>query len=488
MNTRIRLSFGAFLCLTALATSSGQEKDTKPTKGLEGYWQATLKSGGGTIEVRMILKFTKEKGGKLTGTLDIPDTGATGAAVDEISLKDSNVRLEIRAKKVVFEGKLNQEQTELSGTLKQGGAGIPLTFKRLSQAPKPRNRPQTPKKPYPYDEEEVIYENKKDGVKLAGTLTLPRSKGPFPVVLLITGSGQQDRDETILEHKPFLLLADYLTRRGVAVLRVDDRGAGKSTGDFAKSTTEDFAGDVLAGVEFLKGRKDINPKQIGLMGHSEGGIIAPMLASRSKDIAFIVMLAGSGFPGEDILVQQSQAILKAMGVPAKQLEAARRGQQDMLDVIKREKDDAAALKALRDPLVAAIAKLEGEARKAAQKQLEAAEPEFQKLVSPWYRFFLVYDPRPALKKVQCPVLVLNGEKDLQVLAKENLAEIEKALKAGGNKDYTIKELPTLNHLFQTCKTGLPQEYGQIEETVAPAALEIIGDWIVTHTLKSPAKK
>jgi pimeloyl-ACP methyl ester carboxylesterase len=470
------------------ASTRGQEKDTKPTpKGLEGFWQAIVKTSG-DIEVKMILKFVKKKDGKLTGTLDAPDNGATGIPIDEIRIKDGGVRLQIKALKMVIDAKLNKERTELGGAMKQGGVSLPLTFTRLAAAPIARKRPQHPKRPYPYKEEEVVYENKNGGVKLAGTLTLPRTDGPSPVVLLITGSGQQDRDSTMLEHKPFLVIADYLTRRGIAVLRVDDRGAGKSTGDHRRSTTEDFAADVLAGVKYLKARKDINPRLIGLMGHSEGAIIGPMVASRSKDVAFLVMLAGSVFPGEEIILKQAVEINRIKGVTGKELEELRRQQQTMLDIVKREKNDKAALQALRAQAVAGIARLEGEAKKVQQKRLATMDAEFRWMVSPWYRFFLVYDPRTALETVQCPVLALNGSKDAQVLPKENLAEIDKVLEKAGNKDFTVKELPNLNHLFQTCNTGTLTEYATIEETFAPAALEIIGDWIVRHTLKDAQRK
>jgi pimeloyl-ACP methyl ester carboxylesterase len=342
-------------------------------------------------------------------------------------------------------------------------------------------RPQEPKKPYPYLEEEVSYENKQAGVKFAGTLTLPRSQGPFPAVLLITGSGPQDRDETVFGHRPFLILADYLTRRGIAVLRVDDRGVGGSTGSNADATSEDFVSDTLAGVAFLKGRKEINPKQIGLIGHSEGGMIGPMAAVKSKDVAFLVLLAGPGLPGKDVLVLQGQAILKAKGAAESILAFQRTLQQRMFAVVQEEKENAAAEKKLRQVIAEETAKLSEEDRKALGDVKASAEGQIQTVLSPWFRFFLTFDPRPTLRQVRCPVLALNGEKDVQVDAKENLAAIDKALKDGGNKDVTVKALPELNHLFQTCQTGGLAEYSKIEETFAPAALEVIGDWIVRQT-------
>jgi pimeloyl-ACP methyl ester carboxylesterase len=337
------------------------------------------------------------------------------------------------------------------------------------------NRPQEPKKPYPYNEEEVGYENMRDGVKLAGTLTLPRGKGPFPAVLLITGSGPQDRNESLLGHKPFLVLADYLTRQGIAVLRVDDRGVGGSTGSTPNSTTENFAADVMAGIEFLKICKEIDPKQIGLIGHSEGGMIAPLVAAQNGDVAFIVLMAGAGLTGEEILYKQGAMIMKANGASVDQLAKQRATQESMFKILKEEKDPAAAEKRLREELSKSLT--EEEKKKAGQ----TIAVHIKLSNTPWFRYFLTLDPRPALRKVKCPVLALNGENDLQVSANENLREIEAALKAGGNNDVTIARLPKLNHLFQTSQTGSPNEYIKIEETIAPVALKTIGDWILKRT-------
>jgi pimeloyl-ACP methyl ester carboxylesterase len=381
---------------------------------------------------------------------------------------------------MVFEGKRSNDGQELAGDLKQLGQSFPLSLKKVAKTTQSK-RPQTPQKPYPYDEVEASYENRKGGIKLAGTLTVPRSKGPFPAVLLITGSGPQDRDETILRHKPFLVLADYLTRRGIAVLRVDDRGVGGSTGNVRDATSRDFADDMLAGVEWLKGRKEIQPSQIGLLGHSEGGIIAPLVASQSRDIAFIVMMAGTGLPGDEVLFAQGAALLKAAGTDAEGLARERSLQERIFAVLRQEKDNAAA-----EPKIRAIMEqLASERGKDEKKQLVEALPllegQVQMTLTPWFRHFLDYDPRPALRKVTCPVLALNGEKDLQVDAKTNLKAIAAALREGGNKDVTTQEMPHLNHLFQTCKTGSVSEYGAIEETLAPVVLDTIATWILKRT-------
>ena len=316
-------------------------------------------------------------------------------------------------------------------------------------------RPQEPTPPYPYQEEQVTFVNAKAGITFAGTLTLPASPTASPAVVLITGSGAQDRDETIAGHKPFLVLADALTRRGIAVLRVDDRGVGGSGGTMATATSEDFVDDALAAVAYLRGRKDIDAKRIGLVGHSEGGLIAPIAATRSKDIAFIVLMAGPGITGDQILFLQGAAIMRANGASEAAISRNREVKQRLFDVIRTEKDDAAA-----------------------KEKIKSIAPGQERVATPWFRYFLSYDPVPVLQKVTCPVLAINGEKDLQVPYRENLDAIGKALRAGGNTDVTTLSMPNLNHLFQTSQTGAPSEYAKIAETFAPAALDAISDWIL----------
>ena len=339
-----------------------------------------------------------------------------------------------------------------------------------------------PKKPYPYREVEVSYPNKSAGISLAGTLTLPPGPGPFPAVVLITGSGAQDRDESLMGHKPFLVLADYLTRRGVAVLRSDDRGVGGSTGDHTKATSADFATDAEAAVAFLKAQKGINPAKIGLMGHSEGGLIAPIVAAKDpKGVAFLVLLAGPGVPGDEILALQSVLMMKAAGMDAKTVDESSAVAKKMYAAIRTEKDEAAAQKALEAIAKASLATLSpDDLKKLGPDPMAAVQAQFKTLQSPWFRYFLTYDPRPTLAKVKCPVLAINGEKDLQVAPGQNLLEIAKALKTAGNRDVTTRELPGLNHLFQSSKTGSIAEYATIEETFNPEALKLIGDWITSR--------
>jgi len=475
-----KIMLGSLICLALIIISSAffivsaQEQDTSEIS-IEGIWEGKLKVPG--TELIIVFKISKNSDGTLTATLDSPDQGVTGIPVEEIIFKDNTLRLEVKSAGAVFEGKVSEDFLVIEGEWKQSGQTLPLTVKRVDKAVEIL-RPQVPKKPYPYIEEELVYENKEAGITLAGTLTLPPGKGPSPVVLLISGSGPQDRNETIYNHRPFLVLADYLTRQGIAVLRVDDRGVGKSTGDFSQATSEDFASDVLAGIEYLKTRKEINLEQIGLIGHSEGGLIAPMVAVKSSDVAFIILMAGTGLTGEEILYLQGALIYRAMGVSEEDIIKNRQFNEKIFSLVKEEKDKKTIEEKLRQMFMDDWAELNEEEKSRIGDPEVFLKAQLQSLLSPWLKFFLTYNPKPTLSKVKCPVLAINGEKDLQVPPKENLSAIEEALVAGGNKNFIIKELPGLNHLFQTAQTGLPDEYVKIEETISPVALKIISDWIL----------
>ncbi len=472
MKGKVVLAAGV-LTIALFLSAFGQSDE-----GIVGVWQGALKISG--MELRVVFKISKQPDGTLTATMDSPDQGAKDIPVDVVTFQAGHVSLEVKSAMGLYEGDLQLDRETLEGQWKQGGMSLPLVMKRTTEVPEIK-RPQEPKPPYPYMEEEVAYENKKAGIKLAGTLTFPKSEQPLPAVLLISGSGPQDRNETVFGHRPFLVLADYLTRQGIAVLRVDDRGVGGSTGDASHATSADFAEDVLAGVEYLKTRKEINPKQIGLIGHSEGGIIAPMVAVQSPDIAFIVLMAGTGLTGEEILYLQAELINKAENTSEKLIKLNRSLQERMFSLLKQEQDSAVVDQKLRQMLREAWAELDEEERRTSGFTDETLESQARQIQMPWFRFFLTYDPKPTLRKVTCPVLAINGEKDLQVPPKENLRAIEEALKAGGNKRFTVKELPNLNHLFQTAQTGSPTEYAKIEETMSPTALEFIASWILDQT-------
>jgi pimeloyl-ACP methyl ester carboxylesterase len=451
-----------------------------PGKGLAGVWQGSLKVS--VIELRLVIKISKSGDGKLAGTLDSVDQGAKDMPIDSIDYKDNAVHLELKKIGGTYDGKMSEDGSEITGDWKQGGQTLPLVFKRLEKAPE-LGRLQEPKKPYPYREQEAEFENKKAGIKLGGTLTLPRARGPFPAVLLITGSGAQDRDEAIMGHRPFFVLADHLTRRGIAVLRVDDRGVGKSTGDFSQATTEDFVEDALAGFEFLKRHGEVDAKRIGLIGHSEGGIVAPLVAVKSPEVAFIVLMAGVGVPMDELLVRQGADIARVMGAQEAMITKSSETQKRTFQIIREEADAAVAEKRIRELVSEQLAELTDDQKKALGISDAMIAGQVRMATSPWFRWLLAYDPGPTLMKVKCPVLAINGEKDIQVAAKENLSAIRAALEAGKNKDFEAVELPGLNHLFQTCRTGAVAEYGQIEETIAPAALEKMSTWILKHVGK-----
>lgn len=446
---------------------------------MDGIWVGVLEVQG--LKLRLVLKIAQDSSGALTAELDVPDQGASDLPVDAISLKGQLLHFEAKNIGLTYEGTLGNDGSEISGQLKQGPATFPVTFKKTDKAPT-LGRPQDPQKPYPYIEEEVTYENKADAVKLVGTLTLPRGNGPFPAVVLITGSGGQDRNETVAGHRPFMVLADHLTRLGIAVLRVDDRGMGGSAAGSPTATSENYAGDVLAGVEFLKNRKEIDARKIGLIGHSEGGMIAPMAAIRSKDVSFIVMMAGTGLPGDYVIELQTDLLLKAQGTQDEGRRLTRDLFREVFAILKGKDDAVTAEKKIRDTLAAKAAAMTEEQRKGLDQIFKVIDAQLKQFyLTEWFRFFLRYDPRPTLRKVQIPVLAINGEKDLQTAPKENLDAIAAALKEGGNKDHSVVLLPQLNHLFQTSRTGLITEYGEIEETISPVALKTISDWILKRT-------
>ncbi|MFH1964417.1 MAG: alpha/beta fold hydrolase, partial [Acidobacteriota bacterium] len=341
--------------------------------------------------------------------------------------------------------------------------------------PRPE-RPQEPARPYPYDVEDIVCDNREAGVRLAGTLTIPRTEGPFPAVRLIGGSGPLNRDDECFGHRTFLVLADYLTRRGLAVLRLDKRGAWESGGHFENATTKDFADDALASIAYLKSRKDIDSGRIGLIGHSEGAMIAPMLAASSADIAFIVMIAGPGMPLDEVMSLQKCIEAEINGADPGKVAFLRTWYSRFYHAVKSDKDNDAVAEKIRR-IYSGLTQQQEEMLGWSEAKLNS---EIKTVLSPWWRYLLKFIPSDFLAKVECPVLAATGSIDLQVSSRRNLNRIGEALKAGGNPDCTIIELDDMNHLLQTAETGAESEYGQIEETVSPAALQTIGDWIIAH--------
>jgi pimeloyl-ACP methyl ester carboxylesterase len=464
MNVSI-LSF-IFVVLSSIITCG------QTAQNLEGIWMGELKIPSGP-SFKMVIDVEMKPDSSLVSHLISLDQGCISMAFNNTKFENGQVCMDMKSPPITISGKYSKNsQAVIDGRFQQGGGTFPLQFRHVDQIPGYR-RPQTPVRPYPYDEEEVAYENSKAGIKIGGTLTLPRGKGPFPAALLISGSGPQDRNEFIVLHRPFKVLADHLTRRGIAVLRVDDRGVGSTTGEFSKATTRDFADDVLAGVQYLKNRKDIRPDGIGLIGHSEGGMIAPMVAAESPDVSFVVLMAAPGIPIPELMYLQHRQGTLAEGQSEAKANVKCDLYQRFYQIIKQEKNNQKTIAKMRQ----AYSALSNAEKKLLGWDEGKASSEIHDLVSPWKRYFVSFDPKPYLSAVKCPLLAINGAKDRQVILEENLRGIEKTLKESGNSDYTIVELPGLNHLFQTAETGAESEYSRIEETIAPKALKTISDWI-----------
>ena len=452
-----------------------------------GHWAGNLDVPGAGVTLRLRFDVTRTDDG-LAATLYSIDQGNAEIAVDSVETDGSQLTMTMPSVGASFEGALSDDGKAIEGTFTQMGAPMPLRLKRVSEeeAEAVTRRPQDPEEPLPYLAEDVAYPNAHGGHTIAGTFTRPPSEGPFPAVILISGSGPQDRDEALLGHRPFLVLSDHLTRRGIAVLRFDDRGVGKSTGDFAAATSVDFTSDVLAGVAYLRTREDVDPDRIGLAGHSEGGLIAPMAAVASDDVAYIVLMAGPGVNGERILYAQGERIARAAGMSEARIVATRKLQTELFAILKANEDPASSAPAMEALVRAHLEKATPEERAQAgitdSASFErAVATEVRQVNSPWFRYFLVHEPAEFLERVTVPVLAVGGEKDLQVPSEENLGEIEAALKRGGNTRHEVHMLPDHNHLFQHAETGAPSEYATIDETWSVESMEIIADWILEAT-------
>jgi pimeloyl-ACP methyl ester carboxylesterase len=454
--------------LATIATLSLYAQD------ITGDWNGALSIQG--QQLRLVIHVTRSGEG-YTATMDSPDQGATGIPVTTLTFQNPVFRFEVANLRVEYTGEL--KDGIIAGTFKQGGFSMPMDLSRKAIEKKTVVRPQEPAKPYPYYAEEVTFENARDKITLAGTLTLPKKEGVFPVVVLISGSGPQNRDEELMGHKPFLVLADHLTRAGIAVLRFDDRGTAASKGNFSAATSADFASDVEAAVQYLQGRKEINQKKIGLVGHSEGGMIAPMVATKTNAVSFIVLLAGPGITGADIILTQQEKIGKASGTDSATLQTMKAFNRGMFDIITKSSNPDALQPQLTAYLQQKLKDMPQYVQSSGMAEEELVKTMAGQFTGTWMQYFLRHDPVPVLEKVKVPVLALNGEKDLQVLPKENLEAIRKAL--AKNKNATVKELPGLNHLFQEAQTGHPQEYAAIDQTFSPAALTEISNWILKQT-------
>lgn len=427
---------------------------------LAGVWEGPLEVGGRSI--RLVLRVAADG----RAVMDSPDQGARDIPVEPPTVEDAQVRFAAPGLAVSVEGRLSEDGRTIAGTFRQGGVELPLVLTRTADtADLSRPRPQTPKPPFPYRSEEAAFDNPATpGVRLAGTLTLPQGDGPFPAAILITGTGPQDRDETIEGHKPFAIWADELTRRGVAVLRYDDRGVGGSTGAFAAATQRDFASDVKAAFTWLAARPEIDAARIGLIGHSEGATFAELAMQDGADPAWLVALAGPALSGGEIITAQVERISTASGMPAEAVARNTAYQRRLMEAVASHADDAdAARRALHALLLESGRSADEAARLAAA------------MSSDWYRGMVAHDPAESIRAIRVPMLAVFGGKDLQVPADENAAAVSR-LKPDGD----VVVLPGLNHLFQPADTGLMAEYGQIETTLDPSVIETVVDWVAVR--------
>lgn len=450
------------MCRTALLLLLAA---TAAAQTIEGNWLGTLEVPNGKL--RLAWKVQANAAGGYNASVDSIDQGAHGLPVDEVIFEPPQVRFTMKRLGASYAGQVDEGGRRIRGQWTQGGTSLPLDFERSEGEPPRLHRPQDPKPPFPYVAEDVTYES--GGVTLAGTLTRPNGDGPFPALLLLSGSGPQDRDEQIFGHRPFAVIADHLSRRGCAILRVDDRGVGKSTGRLADATMDDLAADALAGIRFLRARKEIDPKRLGILGHSEGAVVGPLAATKSGKVRLLVLLAPPAVPGKEILYAQGEAIARASGVPPEGIERNRVMQTRIVETII----GASGADEARRELEAVIAEVPEAQRASARAQIAS-------FTSPNLKSFLAVDPQALLRKLRVPVLALFGEKDLQVLPSQNAGRLEAALRAAGNSDYRVRILPGLNHLFQPAKTGAPSEYAKIDETFSPAALDAIAEWLKDH--------
>jgi uncharacterized protein len=452
-----------------------------------GDW--TGKIDAGTQKIEVILHITSTDQLIFDATWDVPMQGANGLSSKSVVVASSKISIVLKDIPASYEGTLNTDGQSISGTWTQNGRQGALVFNRIGKNTtiETLKRPQTPNPPFSYNSEEIIYKGKTTGLNYGATFTYPKKGKAFKTVILITGSGPQDRDETILGHKAFAVIADYFTKKGTAVLRIDDRGVGKSTGDFNKSTSLDFANDVEEHINYLKGRSEVDPSKIGLCGHSEGGLIAPIVAARNKNVAFIISMAGPAEPIKSLMIDQTQNVLRSQGMTEPMVEAYGKLYDALVAANSTAKDSMEATQNLN----LAVDQWKTETDNAIvlfttgikdQKTQDNFIAEYvSTLRKPWFSFFINYDPKSAIENTTCPILAINGEKDIQVGSKSNIKvwnQIHENNIAKGKKQIIItKEYKGMNHLFQKCKTCSAEEYGTIENTIEKDVLKAMVKFI-----------
>jgi len=445
-------------------------KSSSAISKMEGTWQGAIETGN--MRMRLQLHISHDQAGGLIASVDSLDQSIQGIPASRVSENGSDIKLELPAFDAEYTGTVNTAKNSIAGTWSQSGNTEKLDFRRSERILELR-RPQNPEKPYPYKVEEVSFAAADGKANLAATLTLPQSNASFPAVLLLGGSGPNDRDETTAGHKTFLVLSDFLTRRGIAVLRYDKRGIAQSTGNYAAATLEDFAQDAESALAYLKSRKEVDAKRLGIIGHSEGGILGSLVATRSTDVSWLVLMGTPVTTGERTLLRQSELIARTGGLPEEQITRSLEFDRNAYAVVRGEKNPEAMEKRLN-----VLVEQSGLSQAMPPAALQA---QIRVMSSPWFRDFLIYDPEPVLEKLQCPVLALSGDRDLQVDSTENVPLLRRVYEMSGNKDFTVVEIEGVNHLFQTAQSGSPALYGAIEETMAPSVLTMVANWIAKHT-------
>lgn len=469
-------TLGVALATALCATTSVLAQESDPQ--VVGSWQGTLRAGG--RELQIVYRISRADDGLLTGTMDVPTQGAQDIPLDSIVVTDTTVSWTFPVPGGgSYEGTFALAGEAIHGTFSQGPASVPLDLERTDGTSSGPSRPQEPVPPFPYDVDEVRFVSAPEGVALAGTVTMPRGDGPFPAAVLISGAGSQDRDGSMFGHKPLLVLADHLTRQGIAVLRFDDRGAGESGGDGDEMTPENLAADALAGVALLAERNGIDGRRVGLIAHSDGAIAATLAAAQSGSVKFLVLLGARGLPAIGSLASQVERVGRASGLPDALIELNRSTYPLLARIAVSESDRDTAAEQMRVVIREELGKLSADQRKIAEQIMtdQTVEQTVREFNQPWSRFVFRYDPRDALARVSVPTLALIGERDLQVIPERHLSAIAEAVRSGGNEDITAQILPGLNHFFQEAETGSPAEFGQIEQTLSPAALEVVSAWI-----------
>jgi len=451
---KIILTIATLLCIFHHGISqTGNPANEK----LHGLWLGVMEVTE-QMKLRLVFEIEPDSTGDLSAKMNVIEQKAFDIPMNSCTVNGDSIHIRFDQAGIKYDGIYVVGRDIIQGTYFQGGGSFKLDLSRVEKLPLEVNRPQTPVRPFPYKEEDIKFENSKAGIYLGGTLTLPENGSDFPALVLIAGTGRNDRDETEMGH--FLLLSDFLTHNGYAVLRYDKRGVGESDGDYGAATTFDFADDARSAIRFLKSRPEINHKMIGILGHSEGALIAPIIAADPMEtVAFIIMMGGIGVSGADLLLLQSEKISRINGIPEEEIKETVRKNGELYQIATSEGSDSVL------------------AEKMKEVGPEINENMTGMLLSPWFRTFLSIAPDEYISKLTCPVLAITGENDVQCDAEQNLTAMEKSLKKGQNSNYRVEALTGLNHLFQTSESGSPYEYTQLEEIIAPIALDKILDWL-----------